>query len=153
MTSIVSGSSTTFGSIVLAYSLICLTCFMNLDYIRDFDAIQVNATPIILSVIGLLNMAAHGVHLPLLGMNVALMADSYFALRYDDNSDEIDYNALEMLFRESWTNQIFKLKGQLQLQIFALSFISTQLALNLLGTMNGDGFSAIILSFYLARLV
>lgn len=45
-----------FNIMVLIYSFIALFSFLNLSYVRDFDAIQVNITPIIMSVIGLLNM-------------------------------------------------------------------------------------------------
>jgi len=42
-----------FSSAVLCYSLICLATFLNVTYIRDFDAIQVNITPIILAIAGI----------------------------------------------------------------------------------------------------
>lgn len=81
-----------FNIMVLIYSMIAMFSFLNLSYVRDFDAIQVNATPIIMSVIGLLNMTQGGEVLPMVatgGMTAALMADSYFGARYSDDTDEI----------------------------------------------------------------
>jgi len=43
-----------FSIIVLSYSLICMFSFLNVVYVRDFEAIQVNFTPIILSISGLI---------------------------------------------------------------------------------------------------
>jgi len=141
-----------FSSLVLAYALICLTCFMNLEYVRDFDALQVNATPYVLSAVGLFSMACNGTQVPLLGMTLALMTDSYFALRYSDNSDQIDFNVFEMFCRESWTNQAFDVRGILHIQIMAMTIIFAQLFFTIVGAINLEGFSVIFLSFYVARL-
>jgi len=46
----------TLSILVLTYSIICLFSFFNLTYIRDFDAIQINATPIILSIAAMVAM-------------------------------------------------------------------------------------------------
>lgn len=46
----------TLSILVLTYSVICLFSFFNLTYIRDFDAIQINATPIILSIAAMVAM-------------------------------------------------------------------------------------------------
>lgn len=40
--------------IVLSYSSICLFSFLNIVYVRDFEAVQVNITPIVLSIAGLI---------------------------------------------------------------------------------------------------
>jgi len=45
-----------FAIIVLAYSLICLFSFLNLTYVRDFDCIQVNFTPMVLSIAGVISL-------------------------------------------------------------------------------------------------
>lgn len=41
--------------IVLVYSLICLFSFFNVTYVRDFDALQINFTPMALSVAAILS--------------------------------------------------------------------------------------------------
>lgn len=79
-----------FNILVLIYSLIAFFSFMNLEYVRDFDAIQVNITPILMSIVGIFNLFAGGEVLPMIatgGMTAALMADSYFGVRYTDDSD------------------------------------------------------------------
>lgn len=43
----------------------------------------------------------------LIGMTISLLADSYFALRFKDNSDKINYTPIENFARESWTQQAF----------------------------------------------
>jgi hypothetical protein len=59
-----------------------------------------------MTVIGAFNIAAGGEVLPMVattGMTAALAADSYFAVRYTDDSDQIEFNPLERFGRESWT--------------------------------------------------
>ena len=99
---------------VLAYSIICLFAFFNLTYVRDFDAIQINATPMILSVIGILAMMSR-FDTCSLGMSAALIADGYFALKFKDNSDKIKYTPIELFAIESWTQQAFSKDGNITL--------------------------------------
>lgn len=62
--------------------------FFNLTYVRDFDALQVNFTPLMLSICGLLTLQRTYDFL-LLGMVISLLADSYFALRFKEKTDKI----------------------------------------------------------------
>jgi len=71
-----------FSLAVLGYSLVCLETFLNLTYIRDFDALQVNATPILLAFTGAALLINDGFSYALLGTTAFLIADSFFALRY-----------------------------------------------------------------------
>jgi hypothetical protein len=68
--------------------------FLNIIYVRDFEAIQVNFTPIVLSIAGLIALVQNFSY-PLLGMIVALVADSFFAIRFKENNDAIEYNLFE----------------------------------------------------------
>lgn len=42
-----------FATTVFAYSSICLFSFLNVSYVRDFDVIQCNITPVVLAIIGM----------------------------------------------------------------------------------------------------
>jgi len=104
-------------------------------YVRDFDVVQSNITPITLTVIGLTHL--NGFEFTKVGMTLALMADSYFALRYNDFSDEIEYNALELFAQESWTQQAFDKTNNYNLQIGAIAMIFAQIFLTLSGMVSG----------------
>ena len=78
--------------------MICFFSFMNLTYVRDFDALQINVTPVILSIVSIIALQRHFEY-ALLGMTIALLADSYFALRFKDNSDRIKYTPIEEFAR------------------------------------------------------
>lgn len=96
------GEHQTLAILVLTYSLICLFAFFNLTYIRDFDAIQINATPMILSMAAILSIMGK-FDVCTFGMALALIADGYFALRFKDSSDKIKYTPIELFAIESWT--------------------------------------------------
>ena len=147
MASIVMGNeSQALAITVLAYSLICLFSFLNVSYVRDFEVIQINFTPISLAVVGLLNIMSR-FDFATVGMTLALMADGYFALRYKENSGSIEYTALELFAQESWTQQAFNKTNNLNLQIGAVTMIFIQLYLTMTGTINGSAYSALFLSF------
>lgn len=150
--SITIGEHQSLAILVLTYSLICLFAFFNLTYIRDFDAIQINATPMVLSVAGILSILGH-FDICTLGMTISLMFDGYFALRFKENSDKIKYTPIELFAIESWTQQAFSKDGNLTLQIFSASFIFVQLFLNLVGSVNNEGFCSLFLAFYMTRLM
>ena len=76
---------------------------MNLTYVRDFDCLQVNATPIVLGTLALLSCSSEA-SFTMVGMAVSLLADAYFALRYAEDTDEIKFTIVEKFARESWTN-------------------------------------------------
>jgi len=38
---------------VFVYSMICLFSFVNVTYVRDFDALQINVVPIVLSLMAM----------------------------------------------------------------------------------------------------
>jgi hypothetical protein len=87
---------------VLAYSSICLFSFLNVSYVRDFDVVQINVTPISLALIGLISVFGN-YEFSISGMTIALIADAYCALRYKESSDSIEYNVFELFAQESWT--------------------------------------------------
>jgi hypothetical protein len=137
---------------VFAYSLICLFSFLNLAYVRDFDVIQVNVTPISLAMLGLCSLMAHFDYTTL-GMTMALVADSYFALRYKDESDQIEYTYMELFAQESWTQQAFDRTNAIGLQMTAVAMIFMQLFFALAGCVNGQACQGLFLVFYMARLL
>lgn len=93
--------------VVFVYSMVSLFAFMNLTYVRDFDALQINFTPMALSIISTIHLMRAS-DFTLIGMTISLLADSYFALRFKDNSDKINYTPIENFARESWTQQAFQ---------------------------------------------
>lgn len=44
-----------------------------------------------------------------LGMTIALLADSYFALRFKEREDGIRFSPIENFARESWTQEAFSI--------------------------------------------
>jgi hypothetical protein len=62
--------------------------FMNLTYVRDFDVIQINMTPILLSIAALIAIQRQ-FEFALFGMTIALLTDSYCAIRFKTDSDKI----------------------------------------------------------------
>lgn len=124
---------TSFGVIVFLYSIICLISFTNLSYVRDFDALQVNFTPIVLSIAGILAIQK-GFEVMLFGAIVSLIADSYFAIRFKDEEDCIDYTSIEQFTLESWTQGAFNKNGRIELQIVSTVMIFMQLYFSIVGT-------------------
>jgi len=49
----------------------------------------------------------------------ALIADSYFAIRYQESSDDIEFSNFELFAQESWTSDAFNKINQISMQIFA----------------------------------
>jgi hypothetical protein len=41
-------------------------------------------------------------------MTVALIADSYFAMRYQESKENIEYTNFELFAQESWTSEAFE---------------------------------------------
>jgi hypothetical protein len=138
--------------VIFTYSVICMFSYFNFAYIRDFDAIQVNFTPLMLTVCCAMNLMK-GYDFFLIGMVISLIADSYFALRFSENNDQIAFTVYERFAMESWCQDAFNKQGQLTLQIVAVCMIFSQIYLNLVGAHNGDHICYILLSFYIVRLV
>jgi len=86
--------SQTFCIITLTYGLICLFSFFNLTYVRDLDALQINFTPVLLTIMALLNHNSSDYIL--MCLTFVLMSDAYFGIRYREHSDEIEYTPLEL---------------------------------------------------------
>lgn len=141
-----------YSIVVFTYSLICLFSFINVTYIRDFDAIQVNFTPILLSLAGMMALSKTFDYM-LLGMVITLLADSYFALRYKDHSDKINWTCIERFAMESWTQNAFQQNKDIMLQLVCACFIFTQIFLNLHGAQNKELICFLFLGFYMMRVV
>lgn len=138
--------------VVFTYCAICMFSYFNVTYVRDFDALQVNFTPLMLTVCGLVAMQRH-YDFYLLGMVLSLIADSYFALRFRDNSDKITFSMLERFAMESWTQEAFNKAGQVTLQIVSVSIIFMQIFLTIVGTHNKEMLCFLFLTFYIVRLI
>lgn len=99
--------------IVFVYSMICLFSFVNVTYVRDFDALQINFVPIALSLMAMSQLHhSENYEFCQVGILVALIADSYFAIRYQESSDEIEFNNFELFAQESWTSDAFNKTNQ-----------------------------------------
>lgn len=137
---------------MFTYCAISMFSFFNLAYVRDFDALQVNFTPLVLSICGIMTLTRTYDFL-LMGMVISLLADSYFALRYKEKDDKITFSVLERFTMESWTEQAFDKAGRATLQIIGVVFIFSQIFLSLVGTQNGEKIGLLFLAFYIVRLV
>lgn len=140
-----------FTIVVFTYVAICMFSYFNLTYVRDFDVLQVNFTPILLTVCGIVALQRQ-YDFFLMGMVLSLIADSYFALRYKDHSDEIKFNVVERFAMESWSQEAFNKAGQVTLQIVSLCFIGLQIFLTSVGAHDKDKLCFVLLAFYLVRL-
>lgn len=138
--------------VVFIYCAISMFSFFNVTYVRDFDALQVNFTPLMLSICGLVTLQRTYDFL-LLGMVISLLADSYFALRYKEKNDKIRFSVLERFAMESWTQEAFNKAGRATLQIISVIFIFLQIYLNLVGTQNREKICFLFFAFYIVRLV
>jgi hypothetical protein len=141
-----------YSLVVLTYCMICMFSFFNVTYVRDFDALQVNFTPILLTICGIVALQRQ-YDIFLLGMVLSLAADSYFAIRFKDNTDKIKFTMVERFAMESWTQEAFNKAGRLTLQIASVCIISLQLYLTIVGAHNKEKLSFLFLAFYLVRLV
>jgi len=93
---------------VFVYAMISLFSFLNVTYIRDFDALQINVVPVVLSIAAITEMIHTEQNIFLTGMTVALIADSYFAMRYQESKENIEYTNFELFAQESWTSEAFE---------------------------------------------
>ena len=106
-------------------------------------------------------MALAGIHMgitegfsyPLVGTTATLVADSFFALRYQEMSDVIEFTPIEQFSVISWTQGAFDRSNNLPLQLTATSFIFSQMFLNIVGSVQGDTMSMVIGGFYGLRLM
>jgi len=71
-------------------------------YVRDFDVIQVNFTPMMMTLIGVHLSITEEFSYTLIGLTASLLADSFFALRYQEMSDSIEYTPFEKFSMQSW---------------------------------------------------
>ena len=139
---------------VFVYSVICLFSYFNVTYVRDFDAMQINIVPIVLTIIAMIEvMHSSSLGFSLVGMTTALLADSYFAMKYQSSSDKLEFNNFELFAQESWTQSAFNNSNGLRFQIFAPTIIFVQIFLTMAGAMDGQIYAGLFLSFYMARLV
>ena len=148
-----------YSLIVLVYSLICLFSMLNVSYVRDFDALQVNLTPIVLGITGLMS-SLQSPNIPAIGMTISTGLDAYFALRYRESTDVIEFSPVERFAMESWMQEAFvrdrthrNYRG-LTLQVVATLFIFSEIYMGLVNTAEGHLRVGLpVLSFALVRLL
>lgn len=138
--------------VIFTYAVICMFSYFNVAYVRDFDAIQVNITPIVLTMCGLVSLS-HKYDFYLIGMVLSLLADSYCAIRFSESSDKIAFSVVERFAMESWCQDAFNKKGHITAQLVAICMIIAQVYLTLVGAHNGEQLCAVFLVFYIVRLV
>lgn len=88
-------------------------------------------------------------------MCAALIADSYFAMRLQTDSDEIAYSPIENFARKSWTAEAFVSETNIIIQILGASFIFAQIYLNSVACVESVScqyLSGAILAFQVCRL-
>ena len=137
--------------IVSVYSLISLFSMINCTYVRDFDALQVNITPLLLfvscTVAALTNPTISAI-----GMAVCTGFDSYFGLRYRDNTDVIQYTPIERFALENWVNLGFS-ENNLTVNLTSTFWIFSELYFGLTGVFEGHTLLAsIFIGFSMLRL-
>ena len=132
--------------VIFTYTMICMFSYFNIAYVRDFDAIQVNITPLMLTICGLVSLRQSNDFF-MIGMVITLLADSYCALRFSENNDQINFSVIERFAMESWCQDAFNKRGIITAQIVAVCLMFTQVYLNLLGAHNGEQLAFIILAF------
>lgn len=137
--------------VIFTYAIICMFSYFNVAYVRDFDAIQVNITPLALTFCGLVTLM-RGYDFYLIGMVLSLIADSYCALRFSENNDQISFSVIERFAMESWCQDAFN-KKNVTLQMVAICMIIGQVYLSLVGAHTGNGLCLLFLAFYAVRLV
>lgn len=139
---------------VFVYATICLFSYFNVTYVRDFDALQVNFVPVVLSLVAMIEaMHSETVGVCFIGMIATLIADSYFAMKYQKLDNELEFNNFELFAQESWTQSSFTDDKNFKIQIVAPALIFTQIYLTIAGAIEGQKFAGLFLSFYFARLV
>jgi len=84
---------------------------------------------------------------------MALIADSFFALRYQTMSDTIEFTPLELFSMSNWTQGAFQNSDNFTLQITATALIFFQIFLGVAGSVSGDRLSIVIAIFYMLRLM
>lgn len=137
--------------VVGAYSLISMFSMINCTYVRDFDALQVNITPLLLAVSCLVSALEHH-SVSAIGMAVATGFDAYFGLRYRDNTDVIEFNVLERFALENWVNTGFR-ENNLTQNLAATFLIFSELYFGAVGVFEGHTLlSSIFIAFSMLRL-
>lgn len=137
---------------MLVYSLICLFSMLNISYVRDFDALQVNLTPIMLALTGMMT-SLQNPSAPAIGLTISTGMDAYFALRYRESTDHIDFSPVERFAMESWTQEAFVRDRGMTLQTVSTLFIFAEMYMGMVGIADGHHTCIPIMIFALMRLL
>jgi len=76
-----------------------------------------------LAIAGCVAIIEYGANYALVGMTISLIADGYFGIRYTEETDEIQFNIIELFSRESWCQECFDRMDNLIVQIAACTII------------------------------
>jgi len=137
----------------LIYSAASLWSFLGLVHVRDLNTISKNVMPVLLCFFATLFILTHERSIIFDAMAATLLIDVYFALRFQDGSDEIEFTMLERFCMQSWTQGAFEADNKLALQITGACFIFAELFLSITGLVANRPFQALFLTFALARLM
>ena len=74
----------------------------------------------------------------LIGTTATLLVDSYFAIKYQKSTEQLEFNNFELFAQESWTQTAFNNSKSLRIQIGAPTMIFAQIFLTMAGTMEGQ---------------
>lgn len=136
----------------LIYSASALWSFLNFAHVRDMNTYSKNVTPVVLGLLAILHIMVSQRSLTFDGMALTLLADVYFALRFTDDSDKIEFSMLERFSLESWTQGAFDAENKLTLQMVSISFIFAQMFFALTGVVSGRAYQGLFLAFAFARM-
>ena len=135
----------------LTYSGICLCSFIDLKMVQDVEIVQLNITTISLSILSIISLNQEFT-LTLFIMTLALLGDSYCALRFKEDSHKIKFTPVEEFARQSWTQSAFQ-GDNLTLQIVACVFMFSQMSMSIIGSIYGEYICGLVLAFYVMRLI
>lgn len=145
------GQHLSFFLIALTYASICLFSFIDLKFVQDVEIIQLNITTIGLYVLSIISLNQE-FSLTLLVLTLALLSDSYCAMRFKQDSHKIQFTPIEEFARQSWTQSAFQ-GDNITLQIVACVFIFSQMAMSMIGSVYGEYICGLVLAFYAMRLI
>lgn len=91
--------------------------------------------------------------IPAVGLMVTTGMDAYFAMRFRDNTDTIEFTPVERFAMESWTQAAFVRDSSLTLRTVSTLFIFAEMYMGMVGIVEGHGTCIPVLVFALMRLL
>jgi hypothetical protein len=95
----------------------------------------------------------HSPSIPAIGLTITTAADAYFAMRFRENTDSINFTPIERFALESWTQEAFVRDSSLTLKTVSTLFIFAEMYMGMVGILEGHGTCIPVLVFALMRLL